>query len=58
MTKRVHFWLMIVNAAFVGINAYFMTVLEDSTVNALSAFICLAGFCIAFSNYINSENNP
>lgn len=48
---------MIVNAAFVLINAYFMTVLENTTVNALAAFVCLAGFCIAFSNYMNPDNN-
>lgn len=57
MSKRVHFWLMVLNASFVGINAYFMTVLENATPNALAAFVCLAGFCIAFSNYINPNNN-
>ena len=48
--------MMILNALFVGTNAYFMTILQDSTNNALAAFVCLAGFCIALNNYINSES--
>ena len=55
MSKKLNFWLMVLNAMFVVLNSFFMMTLENSTPNALAAFVCLAGFCIAFSHYINAE---
>lgn len=55
MSKKLSFCLMVLNAMFVALNSFFMMILESSTPNALAAFVCLAGFCIAFSHYINAE---
>jgi len=54
MSKRVSFWLMVLNGIFILLNAGFMAVNGD-TVNLIAGLVCVAGFASALNNYLNVE---
>ncbi len=55
MSHKYDIFLMVINAIFAIINGFFVVIgTSYSGVNLIAAIWCMAGFCIALSNYLNN----